>query len=102
MPIPPRLFELIEIYLEDRRPEHLSIQDWRRSAETLLRRPPSPGAPLGRATSRRRIEDQFSRLQDHAPDLFARGDLSLRSYRHSLGTFVDSRYGRPIAETLAA
>ena len=81
MPIPPRLFELIEIYVEDRRPAHLSIQDWRRSAETLLRRPPSPGSPLGRATSRRRIEDQFSRLQDHAADLFARGDLSLHSYR---------------------
>lgn len=100
MPIPPRLFGLIEIYLEDRRPAHLSTLDWRRSAETLLRRPPSPGAPLGRATGRRRIEDQFARLQDHAPDLFARGDLSLHSYRHSLGTFVDSRYGRPMTRAV--
>ncbi|MCW2749326.1 MAG: Phage integrase family [Aeromicrobium sp.] len=67
MPIPPRLFELIETYLDDRRRSHLSTLDWRRSGETLLRRRPSPGSPLGRATSRRRIEDQFARLQDHAP-----------------------------------
>jgi integrase/recombinase XerD len=100
MPIPPRLYGLIDTYLESRRPTHLSTREWRCSDECLLRRPPSPGTPLGRPTGRRRVEDLFTRLQDHAPDLFARGDLSLHSYRHSLGTFVDSRYGRPMTRAV--
>ena len=100
MPIPPRLYELIIAYLDDRRPTHLSAHEWRRSDESLLRRHPSPGAPLGRPTGRRRVEDLFTRLHDHAPDLFVRGDVSLHSYRHSLGTFVDGRYGRPMTRAV--
>ena len=100
MPIPSRLYELIIAYLDDRRPTHLSAHEWRRSDESLLRRHPSPGAPLGRPTGRRRVEDLFTRLHDHAPDLFVRGDVSLHSYRHSLGTFVDSRYGRPMTRAV--
>ena len=96
MPIPPNLLNLIDRYLESRRPPHLSPLEWQRSDEVLLRRPPSPSAPMGRPTSRRRIEDLFVRLQGDAPDLFARGDLSLHSYRHSLGTYIDSTYGRPM------
>jgi integrase len=66
----------------------------------LLRRHPAPSAPLGRSAGRRRIEDLFTRLQEHAPDLFRRGDLSLHSYRHALGTFTDSRYGRPMTRAV--
>ncbi|MCU1388071.1 MAG: tyrosine recombinase XerD [Ilumatobacteraceae bacterium] len=100
MPIPPNLLDLLRRYLESRRPRHLSSQEWLRSDEVLLRRPPSPGAPMGRPTSRRRIEDLFVRLQGDAPDLFARGDLSLHSYRHSLGTFIDGAYGRPMTRAV--
>jgi integrase len=100
MPIPPALFELIEIYLEDRRPAHLSNAEWRQSKEILLRRPPAGTFPLGRAAGRRRIEELFIRLQDHAPDVFGGGDLSLHSYRHALGTFTDGRYGRPMTRAV--
>ena len=100
MPIPPALLELLDVYLEDRRPARLSTANWHRSQELLLRRHPTAQAPLGRPTGRRRIEDLFARLQSHAPDLFARGDLSLHSYRHALGTFVDGRYGRPMARAV--
>ena len=100
MPIPPALFELIEIYLEDRRPAHLSTEEWQQSNEILLRRPPAGTFPLGRAAGRRRIEELFIRLQGHAPDLFARGDLSLHSYRHALGTFTDGRYGRAVTRAV--
>ena len=96
MPLPPSLFDLILRYLESRRPTHLSAQEWQRTDEVLLRRPPTPGAPMGRPTSRRRIEQHFLRLQGDAPDLFARGDLSLHSYRHSLGT----TYGRPMTRAV--
>lgn len=94
MPIPPALFELIEEYVEDRRPAHLALAEWRRSDELLLRRRPAGSFPLGRPAGRRRIEDLFTRLQEHAPDLFSGGDLSLHSYRHAIGTFIDGRYGR--------
>ena len=100
MPIPPALCELIEIYLEDRRPAHLSNEEWRQSNEILLRRPPAGTFPIGRAAGRRRIEELFIRLQDHAPDLFGGGDLSLHSYRHALGTFTDARYGRPMTRAV--
>ena len=91
---------LIEIYLEDRRPAHLSNEEWRQSNEILLRRPPAGTFPIGRAAGRRRIEELFIRLQDHAPDLFGGGDLSLHSYRHALGTFTDARYGRPMTRAV--
>ena len=100
MPIPPALFELIEIYLEDRRPAHLSTEEWQQSKEILLRRPPAGTFPLGRAAGRRRIEELFIRLQDHAPDVFGGGDLSLHSYRHALGTFTDGRYGRAVTRAV--
>jgi integrase len=94
MPIPPALFELIEVYLEDRRPACLSSDEWQQSKEILLRRPPAGSFPLGRAAGRRRIEELFIRLQDHAPDVFGGGDLSLHSYRHALG-YVHRRSLRP-------
>jgi integrase/recombinase XerD len=100
MPLPPGLFELLDTYLEDRRPAHLSMEQWRRSDELLLRRRPAGGFPLGRPAGRRRIEELFTRLQSHAPDLFAGGDLSLHSYRHALGTFTDRRYGRPMTRAV--
>jgi integrase len=55
---------------------------------------------MGTPTGRRRIEELFRRMQGHAPDLFARGDLSLHSYRHAIATFLDGRYGRPITRTV--
>lgn len=100
MPIPPALFGLIEVYLEDRRPACLSSDEWQQSKEILLRRPPAGSFPLGRAAGRRRIEELFIRLQDHAPDVFGGGDLSLHSYRHALGTFTDARYGRPMTRAV--
>lgn len=100
MPIPPGLFDLFADYLEDRRPPHLSLGEWRRCDELLLRRRPSPRASLGRPAGRRRIEDLFTRLQDHAPEVFALGDLSLHSYRHALGTFTDSHHGRPMTRAV--
>ena len=100
MPIPPALLELIETYLEDRRPAHLSTEEWQQTKEILLRRPPAGSFPLGRAAGRRRIEELFIRLQDHAPDVFGGGDLSLHSYRHALGTFTDARYGRPMTRAV--
>lgn len=100
MPIPPSLFELIETYLEDRRPAHLSTHDWQQSKEVLLRRRPAGRFPLGRPAGRRRIEELFIRLQSHAPDLFDGGDLSLHSYRHALGTFTDGRHGRAVTRAV--
>lgn len=100
MPIPPRLFDLLGTYVDDRRPAHVSAGEWRRCSELLLRRHLSAKAPLGRPAGRRRIEELFQRLQGHAPDVFARGDLSLHSYRHALGTFTDSRYGRPMTRAV--
>jgi integrase len=100
MPIPSRLFELLGTYVDHRRPAHISTGEWRRCPELLLRRHPSATAPRGRPAGRRRIEELFQRLQDHAPDVFARGDLSLHSYRHALGTFTDSRYGRPMTRAV--
>jgi integrase len=100
MPIPPALFELIEAYLEDRRPAHLSTEEWCQTKEVLLRRPPAGKFPLGRPAGRRRLEDLFIRLQSHAPDVFDSGDLSLHSYRHALGTFTDGRYGRAVTRAV--
>jgi hypothetical protein len=54
----------------------------------------------GVAVGRRRIEDVFDRFRRNAPDLFARNDVSLHSYRHALGTFIDGRYGRPITRAV--
>jgi integrase/recombinase XerD len=100
MPIPPALFSLIETYLDGRRPAHLSPEEWQRSDELLLRRPPAGGFPLGRPAGRRRIEDLFTRLQQHAPDVFAGGDLSLHSYRHALGTYADRHHGRAMTRAV--
>jgi integrase/recombinase XerD len=100
MPIPPRLLELLDTYLEDRRPAQLSRAEWLRSDEILLRRRPAGNAPMGRAAGRRRIEDLFVRLQSHAPDLFARGDVSLHSYRHALGTYTDNTYNRAVTRAV--
>lgn len=96
MPLPPRLAVQIETYIEDRRPAHVGAGEWRRSDALLLRRRPTASAPMGTPTGRRRIEELFRRMQNHAPDLFARGDLSLHSYRHAIATYLDGRYGRPI------
>jgi integrase len=100
MPIPPALLELIETYLESRRPAHLSDADWRQSKEALLRRPPAGAFTLGRPAGRRRIEELFIRLQSHAPEILGNGDLSLHSYRHALGTFIDGRYGRAVTRAV--
>jgi integrase/recombinase XerD len=100
MPIPPRLLDLLKEYLDDRRPTHLTRAEWLRTDEVLLRRRPAGTAPMGRATGRRRIEDLFGRLQRHAPDLFARGDLSLHSYRHALGTWTDNTYNRAVTRAV--
>jgi site-specific recombinase XerD len=42
MPVPPRLLAMLDEYLEDRRPTHVSRAEWLRSDETLLRRRPAP------------------------------------------------------------
>jgi hypothetical protein len=86
MPVPPALAELLERYVEDRRPAHLPLTDWKRSEEPLLRRPPAGTFRMGCPAGRRRIEDLFSRLRAAAPDLFAGEDLSLHSYRTGWGS----------------
>jgi|SRR6056297_536276 len=65
-PIPPQLFEQLEAYVESRRPAHLAVEEWWRSDEFLLRRPPAGMFPLGRPAGRRRIEDLFTRLRRYA------------------------------------
>lgn len=100
LPLPPRLADLLVRYVEDRRPHGVPMVQWRRSTETLLRRRPEAAAPTGVGVGRRRIEDLFDRLHRNAPDLFAHGDVSLHSYRHALGTFVDGRYGRPVTRAV--
>jgi integrase len=47
MPIPPRLFDLLGTYVDDRRPAHVATGEWRRGSELLLRRHPSATAPRG-------------------------------------------------------
>jgi len=100
MPLPPALAELLKRYVEDRRPGHLSLDEWFTTDELLLRRRPTAEHPLGRAAGRRRIEDLFDRLHRAAPQIFAHGDVSLHSYRHALGTFVDARYGRSVTRAV--
>jgi integrase/recombinase XerC len=100
MPIPPQLFDFIETYLESRRPARFTTDEWRRSSVTFLRRPPAGKSDLGRATGRRRIEDLFTRLALHAPDLLAGRDVSLHSYRHALGTFTDRQRGRAMTRAV--
>jgi integrase len=55
---------------------------------------------MGVGVGRRRIEDMFDRFHRNAPDLFAHDDVSLHSYRHALGTFIDTRYGRPVTRAV--
>jgi integrase/recombinase XerC len=100
MPVPPGLADLLAGYVEDRRPQHLSTGEWLASEATLLRVRPTAAFPEGRATGRRRIEDMFKRLHRTAPQVFARGDVSLHSYRHAIGTFVDARYGRAVTRAV--
>lgn len=100
MPLPPVLAELLGRYVEDRRPPGMSPGEWAASTEPLLRRPPTVGFPMGRTAGRRRIEDLFDRLRAAAPQVFAQGDVSLHSYRHAIGTFVDARYGRSVTRAV--
>ena len=100
MPLPPALAGLLGRYVEDRRPAGVSPGEWAASKEPFLRRPPTPAFPFGRAAGRRRIEDLFDRLRAAAPQVFDQGDVSLHSYRHALGTYVDSRYGRAVTRAV--
>jgi integrase len=100
LPLPPQLAALLARYVEDRRPMEVPIRQWQRSTEPLLRRGPDAKAPMGTGVGRRRIEDMFDRFHRNAPDLFAHGDVSLHSYRHALGTFIDGRYGRPVTRAV--
>lgn len=100
MPIPPRLAELLATYIEDRRPAHLSPDAWQRTTEVLIRRPPVENFPMGRPAGRRRLEELYKRLARNAPELFDEGDLSLHSYRHSLGTFCDAKFGRAVTRAV--
>jgi len=100
LPLPPRLVELLARYVGDRRPTAVSVGQWQHITETLLRRPPGAKAPMGVGVGRRRIEDMFDRFHRNAPDLFAHDDVSLHSYRHALGTFIDARYGRPVTRAV--
>ena len=100
VPIPPQLAELLERYMEDRRPDGVAAAAWRRREDPLLRRRPVPASPEGTPTGRRRIEELFARLGRAAPDLFLGGGLSLHSYRHALATFVDARWGRAVTRAV--
>jgi integrase len=100
MPLPPGLADLLARYVEDRRPAGVSPGEWAASKEPFLRRPPTAAFPLGRAAGRRRIEDLFDRLRAAAPHVFAHGDVSLHSYRHAIGTFIDGRYGRSVTRAV--
>lgn len=100
MPVPPGLADVLAGYIDDRRPPHLSTTEWMTSEATLLRSRPLPTHPEGRPAGRRRIEEVFKRLHRTAPQIFARGDVSLHSYRHAIGTFVDARYGRAVTRAV--
>ncbi len=100
LPLPPRLVDLLNRYIDDRRPVVVSAAGWQRSTETLLRRPPDAATPNGCPVGRRRIEDMFDRFHRNAPRLFADNDVSLHSYRHGLGTYIDARYGRPMTRAV--
>ncbi len=100
LPLPPRLVDLLNRYIDDRRPAVVSAGQWQRSTETLLRRQPDAEHPNGSPVGRRRIEDMFDRLRRNAPHLFANNDVSLHSYRHGLGTYIDARYGRPMTRAV--
>lgn len=100
MPIPPGLSALLRRYIADRRPAHIPAAAWHQSHEVLLRRPPAGRYPLGRPAGRRRIEDRFERLRQAAPAVFEGEDLSLHSYRHAIGTFVDHRYSRAVTRAV--
>jgi integrase/recombinase XerC len=102
LPLPPALADLLARYVEDRRPRHLAVGEWLACEETLLRRGPTVKFPLGRAAGRRRIEDLYTRLRGAAPQVFAKGDVSLHSYRHALGTFIDldDRFGRAVTRAV--
>ena len=100
LPLPPRLVDLLNRYIDDRRPDVVSAGQWQRSTETLLRRQPDAKNPNGSPVGRRRIEDMFDRYHRNAPQLFANNDVSLHSYRHGLGTYIDARYGRPMTRAV--
>jgi integrase len=100
MPLPPVLAGLLERYVEDRRPKRVRLEAWLASEETLLRRRPAGNFPLGRAAGRRRIEQLYERLRPLAPEVFARGDICLHSYRHAVGTYVDDHYGRAVTRAV--
>jgi integrase len=100
MPLPPGLADLLERYVEDRCPASVRLDEWLASDETLLRRPPAGKFPLGRPTGRRRIEQLYERLRPLAPEVFARGDICLHSYRHAVGTYVDDHYGRAVTRAV--
>lgn len=100
MPLPPGLAELLDRYVEDRRPAQLTTAQWLASDETLLRRPPAGGFPRGHAAGRRRIDALYVRLRTLAPAVFARGDICLHSYRHAVGTFIDDHYSRSVTRAV--
>jgi integrase/recombinase XerC len=102
LPLPPALAGLLGRYVEDRRPPHLGSAEWVACDEVLHRRRPAGRFPLGRAAGRRRIEDLFTRLRGTAPQVFAKGDVSLHSYRHALGTYIDldERFGRAVTRAV--
>jgi integrase len=78
----------------------MRLEDWLASDELLLRRPPAGKFPLGRPAGRRRIEQLYERLHTLAPEVFARGDVTMHSYRHAVGTYVDDHYGRAVTRAV--
>lgn len=100
MPLPPALAELLERYVEDRRPAHVTARQWLASDERLLRRLPTSAWPLGRPAGKRRLQDLYARLHGLAPEVFGPGDVSLHSYRHAVGTFVDDHFGRGVTRAV--
>ena len=88
-------------YVEDRRPAGVSAGSGTAATRTLPRHPPTT-APAGGAGGAAADRGRVRPVPPHAPDLFARRDLSLHSYRHALGTFIDARYGRAVPAPCSA
>lgn len=98
--IPPVLAALLERFIEDRRPQHIPRDVWMRSTAYLLRTRPTEREPEGSRPGWNRVDRIFEALREAAPELFAGWDQVLHCYHHSLGTWVEGRYGRKAARVI--
>jgi integrase len=95
LPVPPDLGTLLDRFIDDRRPAAFAPRPRPGSEQRLLRH-----AGDGRSVTRAWLDGLFPRLIRGAPDVPARGGLSLYSYRHALASWVDPRFGRAVTRRI--